>query len=174
MLRRLQLSPGYRRAELYGDRAVQHRGGLLDVGRTTQTTPVRIELFDDDLDSIRAFDVESQRSPSRFTRPASAGREVMIGGRGDLVAECFRCIGRKAEALREQGADGRDALELRVGEISLHCARMPLRRDGVLPATLVRMSPAAGWLPSDALVLGRAQPLKSNRDRFWRCSAKCI
>ncbi|WP_045727939.1 transcription-repair coupling factor [Xanthomonas sp. GPE 39] len=43
-----------------GDFAV--RGGLLDVYPMGADTPLRIELLDDDIDSIRAFDPESQRS----------------------------------------------------------------------------------------------------------------
>lgn len=43
-----------------GDFAV--RGGLLDVYPMGADAPLRIELFDDAIDSIRAFDPESQRS----------------------------------------------------------------------------------------------------------------
>lgn len=38
------------------------RGGIIDVFPSTDDKPVRIELFGDDVDSIRQFDVESQRS----------------------------------------------------------------------------------------------------------------
>ncbi len=38
------------------------RGGILDVYPLTEENPVRIELWDDEIDSIRSFDVESQRS----------------------------------------------------------------------------------------------------------------
>ncbi len=38
------------------------RGGILDVFPLTQDVPVRIELWGDQVDSIRTFDVESQRS----------------------------------------------------------------------------------------------------------------
>ncbi len=38
------------------------RGGILDVFPLTEENPVRIELWGDEIDSIRSFDVESQRS----------------------------------------------------------------------------------------------------------------
>lgn len=38
------------------------RGGIIDIFSFTDETPVRIELWDDEIDSIRFFDVESQRS----------------------------------------------------------------------------------------------------------------
>ena len=38
------------------------RGGILDIYPLTEDTPYRIELWDDEVDTIRSFDVESQRS----------------------------------------------------------------------------------------------------------------
>ncbi|MEE1312313.1 MAG: transcription-repair coupling factor [Lachnospiraceae bacterium] len=38
------------------------RGGIFDVYPITEDCPYRIELWDDEIDSIRSFDVESQRS----------------------------------------------------------------------------------------------------------------
>ncbi|MET0550899.1 MAG: transcription-repair coupling factor, partial [Xanthomonas sp.] len=60
--RRLE-SAGYRNVPQVmdpGDFAV--RGGLLDVYPMGTEAPLRIELLDEDIDSIRAFDPESQRS----------------------------------------------------------------------------------------------------------------
>ena len=38
------------------------RGGILDIYPLTEEVPIRIELWGDEIDSIRTFDVESQRS----------------------------------------------------------------------------------------------------------------
>lgn len=38
------------------------RGGIIDVFLVTEPYPVRLEFFDDEIDSIRYFDLESQRS----------------------------------------------------------------------------------------------------------------
>ena len=42
------------------------RGGILDIYPLTEENPVRIELWGDEVDSIRSFDVESQRSVERL------------------------------------------------------------------------------------------------------------
>ncbi|MHB1558070.1 MAG: transcription-repair coupling factor [Isosphaeraceae bacterium] len=43
------------------------RGGILDVFPTDSPDPVRIEFFGDEVESIRPFDAESQRSLDRWT-----------------------------------------------------------------------------------------------------------
>jgi transcription-repair coupling factor (superfamily II helicase) len=56
-------SIGYERrdpVEMVGEYSV--RGGILDVFSPESPKPVRLELFGDQVDSIRRFDVESQRS----------------------------------------------------------------------------------------------------------------
>lgn len=42
------------------------RGGIIDIFDFTEDNPYRIELWGDDVDSIRSFDVESQRSIDRL------------------------------------------------------------------------------------------------------------
>jgi transcription-repair coupling factor (superfamily II helicase) len=49
-----------------GDFAV--RGALLDIFPTGSAEPYRIELFDDEVDSIRSFDPETQRSQQQVER----------------------------------------------------------------------------------------------------------
>ncbi|MBR0153822.1 MAG: transcription-repair coupling factor [Lachnospiraceae bacterium] len=43
------------------------RGGIIDLFPLTEETPYRIELWDDEVDTIRAFDAESQRSVEQVT-----------------------------------------------------------------------------------------------------------
>ena len=75
--RRLE-SAGYRNVPQVmdpGDFAV--RGGLLDVYPMGADAPLRIELLDEDIDSIRAFDPESQRSLDKVDAVKMLpGREV--------------------------------------------------------------------------------------------------
>ncbi len=60
-----------------GDFAV--RGGLLDVFPMGAQAPLRIELLDEDIDSIRQFDPESQRSLDRVAAVKMLpGREVPL------------------------------------------------------------------------------------------------
>ena len=54
---------GYDREEqIDGPGQFAVRGGIMDVYPLTEEVPIRIELWDDEVDSIRTFDVESQRS----------------------------------------------------------------------------------------------------------------
>ena len=77
--RRLE-SAGYRHAQQVfdpGEFAV--RGGLLDVYPMGAQTPFRIELLDAEIDSIRIFDPESQRSLDKIERiELLPGREVPV------------------------------------------------------------------------------------------------
>ncbi len=75
-----------------GDFAV--RGGLLDVYPMGAEQPYRIELFDDAIESIRAFDPESQRSLERIDAlRLLPGREVPLDD--DAIA-------RAMDTLRER------------------------------------------------------------------------
>ena len=54
---------GYERmAQVDGSGQFSVRGGIIDVFPLTEEQPVRIELWDDEVDSVRSFDPESQRS----------------------------------------------------------------------------------------------------------------
>lgn len=90
--RRLE-SAGYRNVPQVmdpGDFAV--RGGLLDVFPMGADTPLRIELLDEDIDSIRAFDPESQRSLDKVDAVKMLpGREVpMDDASVERVLACLR------------------------------------------------------------------------------------
>ena len=54
---------GYERmAQVDGMGQFSIRGGIIDIFPLTEDVPFRIELWDDEVDSIRTFDLESQRS----------------------------------------------------------------------------------------------------------------
>lgn len=62
-MKSLLVEMGYERAaqvELPGQFSI--RGGILDIFPLTETNPWRVELWGDEIDSIRSFDVQSQRS----------------------------------------------------------------------------------------------------------------
>ncbi|WP_334196111.1 CarD family transcriptional regulator, partial [Muricomes intestini] len=60
-------SMGYEReAQIEGPGQFAVRGGILDIFPLTEEMPVRIELWGDEVDSIRTFDIESQRSVERL------------------------------------------------------------------------------------------------------------
>ena len=62
---------GYERtAQVDGMGQFSIRGGILDIFPLTEENPVRIELWGDEVDSIRSFDVESQRSVEELDQVA--------------------------------------------------------------------------------------------------------
>lgn len=159
--RRLE-SAGYRNVPQVldpGDFAV--RGGLLDVHPTGTDTPYRIELFDDEIDSIRAFDAESQRSGDRV-------EEVrLLPGREVPMDEAAR--ERAMTALRDDfGIDTRRSAlyqDLKNGLAPAGIeAWLPLffeaRRDAASTSTLFDYLPE-GTLPLLADGVGEAA------DKFW-------
>ena len=81
---------GYERtAQVDGMGQFSIRGGIVDIFPLTEETPVRIELWDDEVDSIRSFDVESQRSVEEL-------EEVTLYPAAEVVLES----GRLEEGLR--------------------------------------------------------------------------
>ncbi|MDO4519981.1 MAG: transcription-repair coupling factor [Eubacteriales bacterium] len=72
---------GYERVgqvELPGQFAV--RGGIVDIYLLTEENPIRIELFDDEIESIRSFDSQTQRSLENL-------EEVTIYPVADIIEE---------------------------------------------------------------------------------------
>ena len=60
---------GYERtAQVDGMGQFSIRGGIVDIFPLTEEVPVRIELWDDEVDSIRSFDPESQRSVEQLEK----------------------------------------------------------------------------------------------------------
>ncbi len=97
------------------------RGGILDVYPLTEENPVRIELWGDEIDSIRSFDVESQRSLENLDSvtiyPAS---ELILSPqlRSSGLAE----IEKEAEQARQVFIkEGRTEEANRVAELAQDC-----------------------------------------------------
>ena len=68
------------------------RGGLFDIWPATEDTPLRIDLFGDDIESIRRFDPETQRSGEHLDSFISVPvREVILDKPGcDTFIAAFR------------------------------------------------------------------------------------
>jgi len=68
------------------------RGGLLDIWPATESTPLRIDLFGDEIESIRRFDVETQLSGEHLDHFTSVPvREVILDPAGrDNFTAAFR------------------------------------------------------------------------------------
>ncbi len=155
---RLDLGAEQRRLEAAGYRHVPQvfdpgdfavRGGLLDVYPMGAEAPFRIELLDDEIDSIRTFDPDSQRSLDRCEAI------TLLPGREVPMDEAH--VQRALEALREQFDidTRRSALvqDLKAGltpagvEYYLPLFFAPQRDTGLSTETLF------DYLPADALPL---------------------
>jgi transcription-repair coupling factor (superfamily II helicase) len=94
-------SVGYERrdpVEMAGEYSI--RGGILDVFSPEQAQPVRVEFFGDEIESIRRFDQESQRSIHKLNECVLQPLTEFQKSRA--------LLGELAGHLRESGARGRD------------------------------------------------------------------
>ncbi len=117
------LSAGYSRADMIeGAGQFSVRGGIVDVFPPSSATPYRIELWGDSIDSISAFDTETQRRTDDLDdiciSPAS---ETLFDSR-EVLCEKIEAIAKKlrgkyAEGAREKLLD--DVSKLR-SSVDLH------------------------------------------------------
>jgi len=92
---RKMIQSGYERVEMVeGKGQFSLRGGILDVFPTGSTYPYRVELFGDEIESIRTFNAESQRSIEKVKKidifPAKeiiVSEETLKFGRDKLKEE---------------------------------------------------------------------------------------
>ena len=83
---RTLVGQGYERVDMVeGIGHVSVRGGILDIFPPSFDNPVRLELFDDEVDSIREFTVETQRSLEKR-------QEVLILPANDIILSQDRIV----------------------------------------------------------------------------------
>ena len=129
------ISCGYERETMVeGVGQFSIRGGIVDFYSPNFQNPYRIELFDDEIDSIRSFDIGTQRSlevvESTFIAPI---KEVFIldDYRNDIISNIKKDINRGTRRLKE-GSKERLSIEDKfygyIEEISqkLHISNMDM------------------------------------------------
>ena len=153
--RRLEAA-GYRnvpQVQEPGDFAV--RGALLDIFPMGSPTPYRIELFDDEIESIRTFDPETQRS--------------------DHKVEAVRLLPAREFPLTEESAKAfRNTLRERFPIDPRHCALYQDIKEGATPAGIEYYLPLFfrqtetlfDYLSDDALFVLAEGALEA-ADTFW-------
>lgn len=110
---------GYERVpqvELCGQFAV--RGGIMDIYPVTAEDPLRIEFFDDEIDTLRSFDIESQRSIERM-EAAEIYPAVEPGSLCTADAEAGDCLPEAEGAEEKAGVAERMRTGARSGGVSL-------------------------------------------------------
>ncbi|MCA0394033.1 MAG: transcription-repair coupling factor [Proteobacteria bacterium] len=140
-----------------GDFAV--RGGLLDVYPMGADQPYRVELFDDAIESIRAFDPESQRSLDKVEAVhLLPGREVPMHD---------DAVGRVLDALRDRfDVDTRRSALVQ----DLKSGLAPAGIEYYLPLFFDGTATLFDYLSKDALPLVDDGALES-ADHFWAQAA---
>jgi len=135
--------------ELVGEYSV--RGGILDVFSPEAPKPVRVELFGDQIESIRRFDVESQRSvlkiPECILLPLTEfqkSRETLAG----IV-----------EKMRESGVPAR--------ELPLPGETFP-GWELMIPLVRPRTSSILQLLANSIVILDEPEEIRAASDRFWK------
>ena len=139
--------------------AFSHRGGILDIYPPNCELPLRIELFDDEIDTIRRFDPLTQRSvgPAAEVRPIPAQEQLpSLMGRCDGEGESAESLIRRLDFSR-CAADVRDRIEEELETLA----------DGGNPEILsyyrglINRASLLDYLPANAAVLldrgGRVQ-----------------
>jgi transcription-repair coupling factor (superfamily II helicase) len=132
---------GYVRASTVSDRGeFAIRGGVIDVFPPGAEEPVRLDLFGDTLESIRAFDPETQRSTKQL-------KEVNLLPVSEALLDAERISRFRKSYVAAFGAPGADPLYETVSEGG--------RRAGMehwLPLFYPQMATLFDYLPADALV----------------------
>ena len=145
------------------------RGGIIDVYPASATEPARIELFGDDVESIRSFDPVTQRSQATLEElvvlpareisvergPEIAERLESWDGLGDDLADYAQLL----EGLRQgQYAPGVDAFAPLLGATSSLVAHLPPDRATVVFEDSVEL--ALAWDAYEAMADERREELR--------------
>ncbi len=165
---------GYERVQMVerqGEFSV--RGGILDIYPSTEETPVRVELFGDEVETIRAFDAETQRSSAHMDGvDVGPAREILLNS--DLAESGARALAEhlELECGRFESEDDYDAsARLRAG-IEDDIARLKNQAyfDGIeyyLPLLYKQEVCMLDYLPADGVViLDEPHQIKSHWDQL--------
>lgn len=80
------------------------RGSIIDFWPVSYDNPIRIELFDDEVDSIRIFDKDSQRTIQKISEAEISPVTELIYSKEDYD-KAIKNINREIEALEKESSD---------------------------------------------------------------------
>ncbi|MCX6375342.1 MAG: transcription-repair coupling factor, partial [Armatimonadetes bacterium] len=151
---------GYERTDMVERQGeFSRRGGILDVFPSTEDAPVRIELFGDEVESIRSFDVESQRSSGErdFAELAPARELLLDEERSEAAATSLADLLESETSSLEKDVSAEAADRLRSGvEDDIARIRNQAYFDGVeyyFPVVYPREFSMLDYLPASAIVI---------------------
>lgn len=154
----LLVRQGYERVEMVEEPGqFSLRGGILDVFAPEHALPVRIELFDDEVDSLRFFHPETQRSLAS-TKKVSVGPAREGVCREEEAAATGRLRQVLAEKLKSSGKKGREGEErnyfssLLAGVEKLAAGLYPEETEIYLPLLYPQSGSFFDFLPAEGAV----------------------
>lgn len=141
--------------QIYGRGQLAKRGGIVDFYPPRGKSPVRVEFFGDEIESIREFSVETQTTTRRVDEVVVAGSEVVLG-----------------DPLRSWRGVGDVFISLDDGEIE------EVKESGVVLSEGVGRgwnadlfpSPAAGFGAGDFVVADRSRILFVEQVQEWKAA----
>ncbi|MCO6451337.1 MAG: transcription-repair coupling factor [Caldilineales bacterium] len=146
------LKAGYRHETLVEEPgSFSRRGGIIDIWPPNETTPIRIELWGDEIDSLRRFDPASQRTlPDAFVERTlvSPGSEAILE-RGSQAAAALNALDISACHPPAQFEFERDADQL-AGETAFRGVEFYIPYLASPPSTILDYLPAKSLLLIDA------------------------
>lgn len=138
------IAMNYTRQEMVttpGDFAL--RGGILDLYPPHLENPIRIELFDTDIDSIRTFSAEDQRSMGKLDRVSILPASEFVWSPEDLRSIADRLEEELANSLKRVNSD--EVKEL----LTLHISHdIALMREGTAPDGILKYASFANEQPT--------------------------
>jgi transcription-repair coupling factor (superfamily II helicase) len=160
------VASGYQRQPVVEERGeVAVRGGVVDFFPPHRARPIRLELFGDEIESIRDFDPASQRSQVELARVVAPPAREILASR-DHVVELSDGV---RTAARTQGlSDG--AIDALLD--TLLRGALPPGVEAMAPLVQPEMESFFDFLPDDALVV--ASEPGSGRQRLQRFSTETI
>ncbi|MDQ6964306.1 MAG: CarD family transcriptional regulator, partial [Mariprofundales bacterium] len=130
------------------------RGGIIDIWPATSSSPIRIDLFGDEIDSIHHFDIDSQRSGDSISEFVSVPvREVILddGGRHRF------CAAFRARFPHLRGHPMLTAAE---------AGRPHPGIEALLPLAYQESARLQDYLPEASIITATTDDLTPQRDRF--------
>ena len=115
------VAAGYERVQIVESRGqCALRGGILDVYPVGEANALRIEFFDDEIDSLRSFDVMTQRSISNRTSPTLYPAAEMLMEESEVLRAAH-----ELDVLLRSGTQGTEEKEDRQKQIEREFDLMP-------------------------------------------------
>jgi len=148
------LAAGYTRCgQVEGVGQFALRGGILDVFSPLMDQPVRCEFFDDEIDSMGAFDPGTQRRTANVdTALLLPAAEVLPRSAEDGLEGLGRKLSALADKLAKKERTQQTAARLREDAERLKNGAEPGGMDRYLAAVYPEVTAGVHYLPADAVV----------------------